>query len=151
MEDDVIIQLTTTEEIITSTMTEKLERELFKKGLPVCCVTYDLPAPCSKEIAEPAFMKLATIVHVDTENKHIRIGEKEEPLVEGFDLKNSKRIDRFFEKWSEQKSLLFAFNCIYRDEYQYGLKDLWAEDKWQWLKFETEISVQTGLPLDSDK
>ena len=149
-DEDVIIQLTTTEEIIVSTMPENMERELFKEGMPVCCVTFDMPTLITKEIAESAFMELATKVYVDTEKRYLRIGDEKSSLVEGSDLKDSKRIDRFFEKWVEHKSLLFAFNCIYNDEYQYGIKGIWAENKWQWLIFETEISIQTGEPTDGD-
>lgn len=150
MDDDIIIQFTTTEEIITSTMPEETERELFKEGMPICCVTFNMPQFIEKNIMEPRFKKLASSVYIDTEKKYIRIGNKDLPLVEGYDLKDSKRIDRFFEKWIEHKCLLFAFNCIYNKEYQYGLKGIWAENKWQWLIFETEISIQTGLPLEGD-
>lgn len=150
MDDEIIIQLTTTEEIIFSMIPENIERELFKKGMPVCCITFNMPALIIKDIARSAFMKATTTVFIDTEKKYLRIGDEESPLVEGSDLTNSKRIDRFFEKWTKHKSLLFAFNCIYNEEYQYGIKGIWAENKWQWLKFETEISIQTGLPLDGD-
>ena len=149
--EEITVHPTTSRELIDSSLLKKFEKDFGEADVPVLCVTSNLSQSIAINIIKPVLINMDKTIHIDTENKHILLGDKEHPFIESDDLKDSPMIDHFFKRWSETGILILAFNFYHNKKFLYCLKGIWQKNEWIDIVFSTKLSIDTIFLGESNK